>query len=148
MKVILLEDVKKVGKKGDVVKVADGYGQNFLIKNKLAVIETAYGKEVVKENEKQRELEELERKKEAEKLKDVIEAITLEYKLKSGKDGRTFGSVSTKQIVQDLREKHDIRVDKRKMIDAHPIQALGYTKIKVELYRNVVATITVHLIEE
>lgn len=148
MKVILLEDVKKVGKKGDVVKVADGYGQNFLIKNKLAVIETAYGKEVVKENEKQRQIEEQERKAEAEKLKEVIEALTLEYKLKSGKDGRTFGSVSTKQIVQDLREKHDIRIDKRKMIDARPIQALGYTKIKVELYRDVIATITVHLIEE
>lgn len=148
MKVILLKDVKKVGKKGDVVKVADGYGQNYLIKNNLAVLETQHGKDIVAQNKEIERQNELENIANAEKLKEKIEGITLEYKMKSGKDGRTFGSVSTKNIVQDLREKHDIRVDKRKMIDAHPVQALGYTKIKVELHKGVIATITVHLVQE
>ena len=135
MKVVLLEDVRKVGKKGDVVNVSDGYGQNFLIKNKLAVKETA-------------RLQDIENKKNAEALKEKIEGITLEFVLKSGKDGKTFGSVSTKHIVEQLREKYDIRVDKRKFINAHPIGALGYSNLKVELYKGVIATIRVHLSEK
>ena len=114
MKVVLLEDVRKVGKKGDVVNVSDGYGQNFLIKNKLAVKETAGAKKI------------LEQQKEEARLQDV----------------------STKHIVEQLREKYDIRVDKRKFINAHPIGALGYSNLKVELYKGVIATIRVHLSEK
>lgn len=83
-----------------------------------------------------------------EELKEKIEGITLEFVLKSGKDGKTFGSVSTKHIVEQLREKYDIRVDKRKFINAHPIGALGYSNLKVELYKGVIATIRVHLSEK
>ena len=79
---------------------------------------------------------------------EKIEGITLEFVLKSGKDGKTFGSVSTKHIVEQLREKYDIRVDKRKFINAHPIGALGYLNLKVELYKGVIATIRVHLSEK
>ena len=142
MKVVLLEDVRKVGKKGDVVNVSDGYGQNFLIKNKLAVKETAGAKKILER------LQDIENKKNAEALKEKIEGITLEFVLKSGKDGKTFGSVSTKHIVEQLREKYDIRVDKRKFINAHPIGALGYSNLKVELYKGVIATIRVHLSEK
>ena len=148
MKVILLQDVKKLGKKGDIVKVADGYGQNYLIKNKLAVLETNATRKVV-ENEKQLAHEEdLKRQDDAKQLAKRLEDITLEFSLKSGKDGKTFGSVSTKQIVEQLREKYDIKIDKRKFIDAHPIGALGYTKLKVDLYKGIIATITVHLKEQ
>lgn len=148
MKVILLEDVKKVGKKGEVVNVADGYGQNFLIKNKLAVLETATGKKIVAENlEAKRQLA-LENKQKAEELKKTIEALTLEFTLKSGKDGKTFGSISTKHIVEELFSKHQIKIDKRKFIEARPISALGYTKLKVELYKEVIATIKIHLKEK
>ena len=148
MKVILLQDVRKLGKKGDIVKVADGYGQNYLIKNKLAVLETNATRKVV-ENEKQLAHEEdLKRQDDAKKKKKRLEDITLEFSLKSGKDGKTFGSVSTKQIVEQLREKYDIKIDKRKFIDAHPIGALGYTKLKVDLYKGIIATITVHLKEQ
>ena len=148
MKVILLQDVRKLGKKGDIVKVADGYGQNYLIKNKLAVLETNATRKVV-ENEKQLAHEEdLKRQDDAKQLAKRLEDITLEFSLKSGKDGKTFGSVSTKQIVEQLREKYDIKIDKRKFIDAHPIGALGYTKLKVHLYKGIIATITVHLKEQ
>ena len=148
MKVILTQDVKKVGKKGEIVTVADGYGQNFLIKNKLAVLATEYGKEVVAKMKEEERLQDLENKKNAEKLKETLEKIVLEFSLKTGKDGRTFGSVSTKHVVEQLRDQYDIRIDKRKFIDARPIQALGYTNLKIELYKDVIATIRVHLQEK
>ena len=83
----------------------------------------------------------------AKELAKEIESITLEFTLKSGKDGKTFGSVSTKQVVEQLREKYGIKIDKRKFIDAQPIGALGYTKLKVDLYKGIIATINVHLKE-
>ncbi len=148
MKVILLQDVNKVGKKGEIVNVADGYGQNFLIKRNLAVLATAYGKEQVAKAKEEERLADLERKKEAEALKKTLEELTLEFKISSGKEGRTFGSVSTKNIVEELNKKYNIKVDKRKFIDARPIQALGYTKLKIELYKGVIATINVHVSEK
>ena len=148
MKVILTQDVKKVGKKGEIVNVADGYGQNFLIKNKLAVLATTHGKEIVAQNKEKARLQDLENKKNAEELKKVLEGITLEFQLSSGKDGKTFGSVSTKNIVEELQKTHNIKVDKRKFINARPIQALGYTQLKIELYKDVIATIKVHLSEK
>ena len=148
MKVILTQDVKKVGKKGDIVNVADGYGQNFLIKNKLAVLATELGKEIVAQNKEQERLQDLENKKKAEELKETLENITLEFALSSGKDGKTFGSVSTKNVAEELLKTHDIKIDKRKFINARPIQALGYTNLKIELYKDVIATIKVHLKEK
>lgn len=148
MKVILLQDVKKVGKKGEVVKVADGYGQNFLIKNNLAVLETDTSKKVLAKQKEEAKQQEAENKAKAEELKKTIEDLTLEFTLKSGKDGKTFGSISTKSVVEELREKHGIKVDKRKFIEARPIGALGYTKLKVELYKGVIATIKIHLSEK
>lgn len=148
MKVVLLQDVKKVGKKGEIVSVSDGYGQNFLIKNKLAVKETEGARKIVEKEKEEARLQDIENKKNAEALKEKIESITLEFVLKSGKDGKTFGSISTKHIVEQLRDKYEIRVDKRKFINAHPIGALGYSNLKVELYKGVVATIRVHLSEK
>ncbi len=95
MKVILLQDVKKVGKE-KVVKVADGYGQNFLIKNKLAVLETNTSRKIVESQKEAEHQQDLENQAKAKELaKEKIESITLEFTLKSGKDGKTFGSVST-----------------------------------------------------
>lgn len=148
MKVILTQDVKKVGKKGEIVNVADGYGKNFLIKNKMAVLATSYGKEVIAKNKEEARLQDLENKKKAEELKEVLENMTLEFKLSSGKDGKTFGSISTKNIAEELLKTHDIKIDKRKFINARPIQSLGYTQLKIELYKDVIATIKVHLSEK
>ena len=147
MKVILLQDVKKLGKKGDTVKVADGYGQNYLIKNKLAVLETDTSRKIVEVEKEEIHQQDLENQAKARELAKQIEEITLEFTLKSGKDGKTFGSISTKQIVEQLRDKYDIKIDKRKFIDARPISALGYTKLKVDLYKGIIAIINVHLKE-
>ena len=148
MRVILLKDVNKVGKKGEIVKVSDGYGQNYLSKNKLAVLSTEAGKaEVAKQKEAQR-LADLERKKDAEELAKKLEDITLEFKVKTGKEGRVFGSISTKQIVNKLQNEYQITVDKRKFVDASPVAELGVTKKKIELYTGVIGTISVELVEK
>ena len=135
MKVILLEDVRKVGKKNEIVDVADGYGQNFLIKNHKAdrlKAQEAANQEVLKE--------------EAEATAKRLETIVLKFNASVGKDGLSTSYVSTKQIVKELREKYDIRVDKRKIINPHPIAAFGKTEVEVELFKGVIGKITVELI--
>lgn len=144
MKVILLSDVKKVGKKGEIVDVADGYGRNYLIANKLAVQATAKSQERLDEEKKQQKLNEKEMENQAKLLAEKLETIMLEFRVKSGKEGRMFGSVSTKQIAEELNKKYGIQIDKRKILDTSPITSLGVTKVRVELYRNVIGTINVH----
>lgn len=147
MKVILTQDVKNVGKKGEIVKVADGYGQNFLIKQGYAVLATERGKEIVAANKEEEKLQDALNKKNAETLKEQIEKITLEFKVKVGKEGKVFGGVSTKHIVEELYKTHGIKVDKRKFLDSKPAQSLGITKYKIELYKGVIAELRVHLSE-
>ncbi|MEF9920883.1 MAG: 50S ribosomal protein L9 [Erysipelotrichaceae bacterium] len=148
MKVILLSDVKKLGKKGEMVQVADGYARNFLFAKKLAVEATKHSLEILDEQNLQDELKEKENKEMAEKLKVEIEKITLEFKLKTGKDGRVFGSISTKQVAEQLAKDYAINIDKRKFIDTAHIDSLGITLVKSDLYRNqVIATIKVHVSE-
>lgn len=148
MKVILLEDVKKVGKKGEIVNVSDGYGQNFLIKNGKALMATETGKKIVAQQEEEKKQEDLKKKEEAQELAKKLETIVVEFKVKTGKDGKSFDHVSTKHIATKLLEEHGIKIDKRKFINAYPVGALGTTKLKIELYKGVIATINVHLSEK
>lgn len=146
MKVILLSDVKKVGKKGEIVEVSDGYGRNFLLNKKLAVLATKKSMEILDEQHLQHDLEEKQKEADAEALKEKLSKIVLEFHVKTGEGGRVFGSVSTKQIVEQLREKYDIKVDKRKVIDNYAISSLGYSDVKVDLYKNkVIGVIRVHV---
>jgi large subunit ribosomal protein L9 len=147
MKVILLEDVKNVGKKGATVTVADGYGQNFLIARGLAVMATNKSVEIRENEIKQAQLEDQNKKDDAIKVKNTIEAIKVEVSAKAGKDGRMFGSISGKQISEVLKSKYNITIDKRKFIDKEPINTFGHTFVKIELYKGVVATIDVNVIE-
>lgn len=146
MKVILLSDVKKVGKKGEVVEVADGYGRNFLIAKGFAVLETKKSKEVLNEQNQQADLKEKELHKQAQDLAKKLEKITLEFLVKCGEGGRVFGHISSKQVVAQLKEKHDIVIDKRKFVDTNEASSLGTTIMKVDLYKNkVFGEIKVHL---
>ncbi|MFJ5759557.1 50S ribosomal protein L9 [Neobacillus sp. NPDC093182] len=147
MKVIFLKDVKGKGKKGEVKNVADGYAQNFLIKQGLAIeannanISTLEGQ---KKKEDKRAAEEL---AEAKKLGEQLEKITVELSAKAGEGGRLFGSITTKQIAEELQKKHGIKIDKRKMELADAIRTLGHTKVPVKLHHEVLATLTVHVKE-
>ncbi len=147
MKVILLNDVKKVGKKGQVVEVSDGYGANYLIPNKLAVKVTKTSLDIKQKQDDDHALKQQELKKEAEELKVKMEKLTLELKAKVGKDGKMFGAISPKLIVEEYKKQFDIELDKRKFIDYQNISTLGYTKVKIELYKNVIGIIIVHVSE-
>lgn len=148
MKVIFLKDVKGKGKKGETKNVADGYAHNFLLKQGLAVEATQgnlKGLEAQKKKEQQVAEDEL---KEAKLLKEQIEKITVELKAKSGNGGRLFGSITSKQISEELKKKHNIKIDKRKIEMDDAIRALGYTKVPVKLHSDVSATLNVHVTEE
>ncbi len=148
MKVILLSDVKKVGKKGQLLEVSDGYARNFLIKQKLAVAATEKSREILAEQKKQEAEQEALKEQEANEIKKALENITLEFKVKAGKDGRVFGSVSSKQVCEELNKKHGIHLDKRKFIDNESINSCGVTFVKVDLYKNkVIGQIKVHVSE-
>lgn len=147
MKVILLKDVKKLGKKDDIVEVADGYARNFLFPGKLAVAATGKGKEILSQQQDDRAQKVAEEKAEAETIAKEIESLRLEFKVKVGKDGRVFGSVSTKQIEDKLKNEHNIIVNRRKFKPAGPVTHLGSTKIEATLFADVVAVIHVVLVQ-
>ena len=147
MKVILLQDVKNVGKKGQTIEVSDGYANNFLLPKRLGVNATKRSVEILdKQKEDARILDEKNRK-EAEELKEKLKTITLEFTCKTGKDGKLFGSVSSKQVVEKLKTSYGITVDKRKFVDKETVNTLGVTILKNELYKGVVAEIKVHVRE-
>lgn len=147
MKVILLQDVKNVGRKGQTIEVSDGYANNFLLPKRLGVNATKRSIEILdKQKEDARILDEKNRK-EAEELKEKLKTITLEFTCKTGKDGKLFGSVSSKQIVEKLKTSYGITIDKRKFVDKETVNTLGVTILKNELYKGVVAEIKVHVSE-
>ena len=148
MKVILLSDVKKVNKKGEMVEVSDGYARNFLIRQKLAVAATETSRQILNEQKAKEAEKEAELEAQANEIKKKLENITLEFKVKTGEGGRVFGSVSSKQICEELQKKYQIHVDKRKFLDNESINSCGVTYVKVDLYRNkVIGQIKVHVSE-
>lgn len=145
MKVILLEDVKKVGRKDEVVDVSDGYARNFLIKNGKAVAFTKGSSKVLDKQLADKAAREAQLKKEAEALAKQLETMKFEFQLRTGKEGQTFGSISTKQIAEALQEQ-GIKVDKRKITLDEPITSLGTSIATVDLYRGqVFGKINVHV---
>lgn len=148
MKVILLKDVKNVGKKDQIVDVSDGYATNYLIPNKLAVMQTGKSMEIL---ENQQEDARIKREKEKElalQTQERLKDIQLEFTLKAGQNGKLFGSISLKQITEKLLSDYGIDVDKRKFIDKGPIQMLGITKLQIELDKGIIGTVSVHVQEE
>lgn len=147
MKVIFIKDVKGQGKKDEIKEVKDGYAMNFLIKNKYAVAYTSTSKErlvVEQENRKQQELKDIEN---ANKLKAKLEDTLLTFKVRTGEKDKVFGSISAKQIKEEL-DKKNIDIDKKKIMIDIPISSLGYHFVKVELHKNVIAEIKIELIKE
>ncbi|MFJ5766904.1 50S ribosomal protein L9 [Lysinibacillus sp. NPDC093210] len=148
MKVVFLKDVKGKGKKGEVKNVADGYAQNFLIKNGYAAEANAQAMSQLEGQKKLEQKNAAAELAEAKALKDKLEALTVELKAKSGDGGRLFGSVSTKQIAEALQKVHGIKIDKRKMTLPDGIRALGFTNVPVKLHHEVSATLKVQVTEE
>lgn len=145
MKVILLQDVKNVGKKGEVKEVSDGYARNFLLMRKLAVQASDDSLKVLNKQKAEADAKEAQEVAKAEGLKKELATKVFKFKV-NVKNGKVFNSVSTKQIHEALKAQ-GYTIDKRKIIDNDPITTLGFTNIRIELHKGVIATIRVQLEE-
>ncbi|MEC1722019.1 50S ribosomal protein L9 [Schinkia azotoformans] len=145
MKVIFLQDVKGKGKKGEIKNVADGYAHNFLLKNNLALEATPANMKSLEAQKKKQEREAAEELQEAKVLKEKLEKLTVELSAKSGEGGRLFGSITSKQIADELNKAYSIKIDKRKLDLDDSIRSLGVTNVPVKLHHEVTATLKVHV---
>ncbi len=147
MKVILLQDVKSLGKKGQTVEVSDGYARNFILPKKLGIEANARNMNDLKLQKAHEEKVAKEQLEEAKELAAKIEGLSVELSIKSGKDGRTFGSVSTKEIAQAFKEQNGIEIDKKKISLDEPIRTVGTSIVNIKLHREVTAKLTVKVRE-
>jgi large subunit ribosomal protein L9 len=143
MEVILLKDVKGQGKKGDVVKVSDGYARNFLLPKGYAVQATEQGKKKLREQnaimQRKRQAEEENAKTQAEK----ISTAAVEFEVKAGENGKLFGSITGKDISEALEKQHGIKVDKKKIALPEPIKNIGEYQVEIKVYPEISAQLKV-----
>ncbi|MBN9654390.1 50S ribosomal protein L9 [Halobacillus litoralis] len=148
MKVIFKADVKGKGKKGEIKEVNDGYARNYLLKNNLAVEATKGNVQAQKAKDAKVEQQAQEEVEEAKRLKETLADLEVKLVAKSGDNGRLFGSITSKQIAEQLKKSHNIKIDKRKIELDDPIRTLGYTNVPVKLHPEVTGTIKVHVEEK
>ena len=143
MKVILTQDVKAQGKKGDIIEVSDGYARNFLLPRKLAIIADAKAVNEAKNKEASR-LHKIETERAAAaETAAKLESLLVKIAAPSGADERLYGSITAKDIAEALKAQHGIEIDRRKMVLDHPIRSYGNYKVDAKLYTDVVAHINV-----
>lgn len=143
MKVILTQDVKGQGKKGQVINVSDGYARNFLFPKGLATEASASTMNDLKNKEASKQYKLATEKAAAEELAKKLADITVEIKVASGTDGRLYGSVTSKEIAEKLQEAYGISIDKRKIVLERPIKEYGTSQLEVKLYPEVVGKLKV-----
>ncbi len=146
MKVILLKDVKKQGKKDDIIEVSDGYGMNYLIKNGLAVAATKTSTKILSQELDMRKQEEEKLIKEMQVMRDKIIRENITFKVKTGAMDKVFGNVSSKQIAEYLN-KLGYKVDKKQIQIDSPLDTLGTHNVTVELHKKVRFNIRVNLVK-
>ena len=147
MKVILLQDVKALGKKGDIVNVSDGYARNAILPKKLGVEANAKNLNDLKLQQAHADKVAAEQLQAAKEFAAVIAESTVELKVKSGEGGKVFGSVSSKEIAAAAKEQYGMELDKKKLQIQEPIKTLGTHEVLVKLHREVTAKLRVHVTE-
>lgn len=147
MKVILLKDVSKLGKEGDLVEVAPGYARNYLIPNNFAKEATKGNIKQLKHERKIMEKKEQKELEEAKKLAEKLGNSQIELKAKSGEQGKLFGSVTTKDIAEAIKKQHNVTVDKRKIQLNDSIKSLGTYEVTVKFVPEVESKIRVKVVE-
>ena len=148
MKVILLQDVKALGKKGDVVNVSDGYARNAIFPKKLGVEANAKNLNDLKLQNQHADKVAQENLEKAQELAKDLEGKVVEVKIKTGEGGKIFGSVSTKEIAAAAKEQIGFTLDKKKMQLEEPIRSLGYHDVPIRLHTKVTGTLRVKVTEE
>jgi large subunit ribosomal protein L9 len=148
MKIILLEDVKSLGKRGDIVNVSDGYARNMILPKKLGVEANNKNMNELKLKQKNDEKKAQGILEEAKTLAAEINQKQVELKIKTGEGGKTFGSISTKEIATAAKSQHDLDIDKKKMQLSDSIKSLGFHEVQIKLHPQVTATLKVHVTEE
>ncbi|CZR99091.1 MULTISPECIES: 50S ribosomal protein L9 [unclassified Clostridioides] len=148
MKVILLKDVKGTGKKGEMKEVSDGYARNFLFPKKMAVQADNVAIKELNEKNKSKEIKAKKEYEEAVLLGKQMEEINIEIYSKAGEGGRLFGSITAKEIAEQLKKQKDIDVDKRKILLDEPIRTLGSTFVEIKIHQKVTTKIRVDVKEK
>ena len=148
MKVILQQDVKGQGKKGQMVEVAEGYARNFLLPRKLAVPATADAMNTMKLQEKAKKAEEARQKAEAEAVAEKLKGAVVKLTAKAGANGKLFGAVTAKEIAEGLMAQHGIELSKQKIVVEEPIKSFGSYQLKAKLGFEITGTVYVVVAEE
>lgn len=147
MKVILLQDEKKLGKKGDVVEVSEGYARNYVLPKKIGVEATSKNLNDLKLQKANADKVALEQLNDAKALAAVLAEKTVEVKMKAGEGGRAFGSVSSKEIAAECKAQHGIEIDKKKIVLPEALKNFGMYEVNVKLHPLVTAVLKVHVSE-
>ena len=147
MKVILLQDVKSLGKKGELVEASDGYARNYLLPRKIAREANAQAMNEYKNAENSKNFKIATQKAQAEQQKKMLEGKKFVMTAKAGQGGRLFGSITAKQVAEEIKKQYNIVVDKRKVSLDTDIKAFGTYNAKVKLYNGIVANIKVKVSE-
>ena len=147
MKVILLQDEKKLGKKGDVIEVREGYARNYVLPKKIGVEATSKNLNDLKLQKANADKVALEQLNDAKALAAVLAEKTVEVKMKAGEGGRAFGSVSSKEIAAECKVQHGIEIDKKKIVLPEALKNFGMYEVNVKLHPQVIAVLKVHVSE-
>ena len=148
MKVILKQDIKGVGKKNEVINASDGYARNFLFPKNLAVEATAENMQKLNSQNQAKQYRKDVEKEQAQEIPKKLEKITLEIKVQSGENGKIFGSVSSKEISENLEKQYKIIIDKKKIEIKEPIKVLGTRTIEARLFEGVIGKIKLNVISQ
>ena len=148
MKVILKENIKSIGKKDEIINVSDGYARNYLFAKNLAVEANNANLAKLKSKKDSEAYKKDVEKEEAKKLADKFERIKLQFKVKTGENGKVFGGVSSKEIAEKLEKDYSIKVDKKKIELKDTIKTLGITKVQIKLNEGVIGTLKVEVLGE
>ncbi|MBQ8390744.1 MAG: 50S ribosomal protein L9 [Oscillibacter sp.] len=148
MKVILQQDVKGQGKKGQMIEVSEGYGRNFLLPRKLAIPATADAINTMNLKEKAKRAEEARLKAEAQEVAAKLKECTVKLTAKAGNGGKLFGAVTTKEISEGLAKQYGLNIPKQKLVLDEPIKAFGGYQVKAKLGFEITATVKVSVTEE
>lgn len=147
MKIILLQDEKKLGKKGDIIEASEGYARNYILPKKIGVEATSKNMNDLKLQKANEEKKAQQLLEDAKQLAEVLSSKQVVVKMKAGEGGRAFGSVSSKEIVTAFKEQHNIELDKKKIVLADSLKNFGSYEVSIKLHPQVTGKFTVKVTE-